>query len=59
MKDIVERLRDIDEDSLIMNVLRDCMDAADEIDRLRQECASKKQALKEIKKMVVSEEKRS
>lgn len=57
MKDIVKRLRDINEDSLIMGIVRDCMDAAQEIERLREENTAKQQALKAIKNVLVNEQK--
>lgn len=49
MKGIVKRLREVNEDSLIMEVVRNCLDAAEEIERLREECTSQKQTIKEIK----------
>ncbi len=55
MKDIVKRLKGINEESLIMAVVRDCMDAAEEIERLRTENEAMAEALKKIKKKVSSE----
>lgn len=52
MKDIVKRLKGVNEESLIMAVVRDCMDAAEEIERLRTENAAMTEALEEIKKKV-------
>lgn len=59
MKDIVKRLRDINEDSLIMGIVRDCLDAAEEIVRLREENDSKQKALLAIKNVLVHEQKGS
>lgn len=52
MKDIVKRLKGINEESLIMAIVRDCMDAAEEIERLRTENEAMVEALKKIKKKV-------
>ncbi len=52
MTDIVERLRDVGKDSLVMAVVRDCMDAAGEIEGLRKELESNKLALKTLKDQV-------
>jgi len=49
VKDIVKRLKGINEESLIMAVVRDCMDAAEEIERLRPENTAMADALKKIK----------
>lgn len=57
MKDIIKRLRDVNDDSLIMEVVRDCLDAAEEIKNLREECASKQLAMKKLKKIIINEEK--
>jgi hypothetical protein len=59
MEDVVKRLKEINEESLIMGVVRDCLDAAEEIERLRGECESKKEAMKVIKALIVKEEKAS
>jgi len=56
MKDIVKRLRELDESSLIMKVLRECLDAAEEIEALRQECLAKQKALDGIKYLIVQEQ---
>lgn|GEM_PF-2869354 len=52
MADIVKKLKNINKDSLIMQVIRDSMDAAEEIEKLRAECAEKDQALKQIRKIL-------
>ena len=57
MKDIVGRLRDINEDSLVMAVVSDCLDAAEEIELLREECAFHKQAITEIKASLIKKKK--
>ncbi len=56
MKDIVKRLREINQESLIMKVVRDCLDAAEEIEQLREKCGSKQKTMKEIKKLIVRDE---
>lgn len=56
MKDIVKRLKSVNEESLIMAVVRDCMDAAEEIETLRAENASMSTALLKIKDTVRREE---
>ncbi len=56
MKDIVKRLKQINDESLIMEVVYDCMDAAEEIETLRAEVAKKTEALKRIKSITVREE---
>ncbi|MCR4376645.1 MAG: hypothetical protein NUV50_00935 [Rhodospirillales bacterium] len=56
MKDIVKRLKCVNEESLIMAVVRDCMDAAEEIETLRAENASMSTALQRIKDTVRREE---
>ncbi len=53
MTGIVNRLREINEDSLIMEIVRDCLDAAEEIERLREENALQKQTIQEIKQTIV------
>lgn len=52
MKDIVKRLKGINEESLIMAVVRDCMDAAEEIERLRGDNESMAKAMKKITKTI-------
>ena len=56
MKDIVKRLKSVNEESLIMAVVRDCMDAAEEIETLRAENASMSDALQKIKDTIRREE---
>ena len=56
MKDIVKRLKCVNEESLIMAVVRDCMDAAEEIETLRAENASMSTALQKIKDTIRREE---
>lgn len=56
MKDIATRLREINDSSLIMDVIRDCLDAAEEIDQLRLRCDSHLLALTTIKKIAIQEE---
>jgi len=56
VKDIVKRLKSVNEESLIMAVVRDCMDAAEEIETLRAENASMSTALLKIKDTVRREE---
>lgn len=55
MNDIVKRLKSVNDQSLIMQVVRDCMEAAEEIEELRAECARKTKALSAIKKAVKDE----
>ncbi|MCW8914283.1 MAG: hypothetical protein OQK24_00355 [Magnetovibrio sp.] len=57
MKDIVKRLKQINDESLIMEVVNDCLDAAEEIESLRVECNKKSEALKQIKMIAAREEK--
>jgi len=52
VKDIVKRLKNVNEESLIMAVVSDCMDAAEEIQRLRDENTAMAASLKKIKKTV-------
>jgi len=52
MTDIAQRLKDINEDSLIMEVVNDCMVAAEEIERLRKKCDLQNAELKRINKML-------
>ena len=56
MSDIVKRLKGVSEESLIMQVVRDCMEAAEEIEELRAECTRKTKALNEIRKALKAEE---
>lgn len=56
MSDIVKRLKNINEESLIMTVVRDCMDAAEEIENLRADNAAKADALQRIKNTLIKEE---
>jgi len=56
VKDIVKRLKCVNEESLIMAVVRDCMDAAEEIETLRAENASMSDALQKIKATIHREE---
>lgn len=56
MNDIVNRLKSINEQSLIMAVVRDCMDAAAEIEALRADNAAKAKALQQVKNIVLKEE---
>jgi len=56
VKDIVKRLKCVNEESLIMAVVRDCMDAAEEIETLRAENASMSTALQKIKDTIRREE---
>lgn len=55
MTDIVKRLKNINEESLIMTVVRDCMDAAQEIEDLRAELDSKSTTLKQIMLVIRNE----
>ncbi len=57
MKGIVTRLREINEDSLIMKVVSDCMDAAEEIENLRAENALQKQTIREIRDSILKNNK--
>jgi hypothetical protein len=57
MKGIVRRLREVNENSLIMKVVKDCMDAAEEIERLGEESALQKQTIREIKKTLAKKNK--
>ena len=57
MKDIVERLGEINEDSLIMKIVRDCMDAVEEIERLRKENEAHKKTLQIMKQLIAKTEK--
>lgn len=59
MKDIVTRLREINDNSLIMDVIRDCLDAAEEIGQLRQKCDAHLLALKTVKKIAIEAEEKS
>ena len=52
MKDIVERLRETNEDSLIMAVVRDCLEAAVEIEHLRKENESTSMTLRIMKQLI-------
>ena len=56
MSDIVKRLKNVNDQSLIMQVVRDCMEAAEEIEELRAECARQTKALNAIKKAVREED---
>lgn len=55
MKDIVKRLKSINQESIIMAIVRDCMEAAEEIETLRAENASMARALNRIKETINSE----
>lgn len=55
MKDIVKRLKNINEESMIMAIVRDCMDAAEEIESLRAQNAAMSRALQLIKDTIPSE----
>ncbi|WP_139134838.1 hypothetical protein [Magnetovibrio blakemorei] len=46
MTDIVARLKNVNDRSLIMQVVRDCMDAAHTIEELRAELDSKSEELR-------------
>lgn len=59
MNGIVKRLREINENSLIMKVVRDCLDAAEEIERLSEENALQKQTIREIRDSILKKEKTS
>lgn len=52
MTDIVKRLKDVGEDSLVIEVVRDCMEAAEEIEHLRATCAAREKALKGLAALV-------
>jgi hypothetical protein len=55
VKDIVKRLKSINQESIIMAIVRDCMEAAEEIETLRAENASMARALNRIKETINSE----
>lgn len=56
MSDIVKRLKTVNDQTLIMQVVRDCMEAAEEIEELRAECARKTKALNAVKKALKEED---
>ncbi|MBL4614943.1 MAG: hypothetical protein JKY27_08735 [Magnetovibrio sp.] len=59
MKDIVKRLKGINDESLIMTVVRDCMDAAEEIELLRSENDALSSTMGRIKHTIIKEEQNS
>lgn len=53
MADIAKRLKEVNDESMIMDVVNDCMIAAEEIERLRKKCDLQNAELKAIKEKVL------